>query len=56
MKSKIKLAGVALIGALSFTAQAETVTEAMQACKNEKNDLKRLICYDAVAGLSLIHI
>ncbi|MEQ5809385.1 hypothetical protein J3369_18425 [Alteromonas sp. NFXS44] len=50
MKSKIKLAGVALIGALSLTAQAETVTEAMQACKNEKNDLKRLICYDAVAG------
>jgi hypothetical protein len=33
----------------AFSANAETVGEALQKCRNTENSLKRLVCYDRVA-------
>ena len=49
MKKTVHIAGAVLLSVLSSVSQAETVADAMQACRNEQNDLKRLICFDAVA-------
>lgn len=39
----------ALFAIGAFSAQAETVSEALQKCRNTDNSLKRLVCYDNVA-------
>lgn len=49
MKKTVHIAGAVLLAVLSSVSQAETVADAMQTCRNEQNDLKRLICFDAVA-------
>lgn len=49
MKNTVRIAGAVLLTIVSSVSQAETVAEAMQACRNESNDLKRLICFDNVA-------
>ncbi|MBU2978687.1 hypothetical protein [Alteromonas sp. C1M14] len=48
MKYAISVAGLTLFLALSASAQAETVSDALQECSNEPNDLKRLMCFDAL--------
>lgn len=48
MKSTISVAGIALLITLSGSTQAETIVEALQQCSNEQNDLKRLMCFDAL--------
>ena len=49
MKNTVRIAGAVLLTIVSSVSQAETVVEAMQDCRNESNDLKRLICFDKVA-------
>ncbi|OFC69764.1 hypothetical protein [Alteromonas confluentis] len=49
MKNTVRIAGAVLLTIVSSASQAETVVEAMQECRNESNDLKRLICFDNVA-------
>lgn len=48
MKSTISVAGIALLVTLSGYGQAETIADALQQCSNEQNDLKRLMCFDAL--------
>ncbi|MBU3024034.1 hypothetical protein [Aestuariibacter sp. A3R04] len=49
MNKTLHIAGALVLAVLSSVSRAETVADAIQACRNEQNDLKRLICFDAVA-------
>ena len=56
MKNTVRIAGAVLLTIVSSVSQAETVVEAMQDCRNESNDLKRLICFDKVAESMNIYV
>ena len=49
MKTFISLNAALAMMLSASIAHGETLTEAMQACSVEKNDLKRLMCFDNVA-------
>lgn len=49
MKAKICVLSSSIALMFSLSAQAETIGEALNACKNKENSLKRLMCYDDVA-------
>lgn len=49
MRSLFKVLGALLVINVAPFAQAETLSEAMQACTRVENSLKRLVCFDRLA-------
>lgn len=49
MRTLIKVLGTLFVVNFSTVLQAETLSEAMQACSRVDNSLKRLVCFDRLA-------